>query len=117
MKNLNLETLVNSGGEKLQVIAESVKTPKIKLVLGFLLKKLGEALIEKATDEMSESFVHGHVKATYVKESVSSNPDFSGDEIHKSLLQLIKNYETKMADSMPKKYSTKKAHYRFTITG
>lgn len=117
MRNLNLETLVNAGNEKLQDIASSIEDAKSQLIIGSILKKLGESLIEKATPQISESFVHGHVKATYVKESITSKPDFSGDEIHKGLLELVKKYEVQMAANMPKTVSSKKAHFKFTITG
>ena len=87
------------------------------MLLGFLLKKLGEKMIEKATNEVAESFSSGHVKAVYIKESSKLKPDFSGDEKHIELLKKVAEYEKKMADKMPQKETTTKAHYRFTITG
>ena len=117
MKSLNLNSFAKAGNSELENIVSSVEDAKTQLAIGFLLKTLGEKMIDVATSSVSESFTIGHVRASFVKESVSSKPDFSGDEIHKSLIEIIKRYEESVAVNMPKKYSTKKAHYRFTITG
>jgi hypothetical protein len=102
--------------QKVLGIAEKL-THEEQLVLGFLLEKIGSQLKEAGTQNLCETVTFGHVKAVYVKESITTKNDFSADPKWLKMKADIEAYEKKIVGKVPTIPSVKKSHFRFTYTG
>ena len=115
MEIMNVKDFTQLGkselSERVQMLATSL-TEREKLVVGFLLTKVGDELI--SLSEERESFKLGHVHAKFTPESEVAN--FSDSKVLGFLNYLVKRYKDFLIFTKMHSFSRRKEHFKFTLT-